>query len=197
MRRLGRVLLRIIAGSIVLAAMLALAAVLVFRSGWFHEKVHERMVREIEQATGARVDIGNFSFDWRRLDATVGPLVLHGKESPNEPPFVSAESVHVGLRVISMMERKVDLSSLRIDQPHVRIVFYPDGSNNIPDPATHHPETTWSQDLVHLAVGRYEVNNGIFEYDDRQIPLNLRGEDLRLRMHLDKPGRYLGELDSD
>ena len=25
-----------------------------------------------------------------------------------------------------------------------------------PDPAVHHPGTTWAEDLVHLAVGRYE-----------------------------------------
>jgi len=46
-----------------------------------------------------------------------------------------------------------------------------------------HPETTWAQDLVHLAVGRYEVIDGMFEDDDRQIPLDLRGEDLRVRMN--------------
>jgi len=197
MRRLGRVLLRLAAALVVLMAMLALTAVLVFRSGWFYEQVHRRMVMEIEKATGGVVEIGNFAFDWRRLEATAGPVVLHGKESAGEPPFVRVASVTVGLRIVSMMERKVDLSYLRIEQPQVRIVFYADGSNNIPDPAVHHPETTWAEDLVHLAVRRYEVTNGLFEYDDRQIPLNLRGEDLRVRMRLDAPGRYLGEVESN
>jgi translocation and assembly module TamB len=201
MRRLGRVLLRIIATLVLLAGVCALTGILVFRSGWFYELVHRRMVMEIEKATGGRVEIGNFAFDWKRLEATVGPVVLHGKESANEPPFVRVASITAGLRIVSMMERKVDLSSLRIEQPDVRIVFYPDGSNNIPDPAVRHPETTWAEDLVHLAVRRYEVINGIFEYDDREIPLNLRGEDLRVRMSYEgvgtNPGRYLGELESN
>jgi translocation and assembly module TamB len=197
-RRFGRILLRITAALIVLAAICALTAYLVFRSGWFYEQVHDRMVMEIEKATGGRVEIGNFAFNWKRLEATVGPVILHGKESPSEPPFVQVASITAGLRIISMMERKVDLASLRVEQPRVRIVFYPDGSNNIPDPEVHHPETTWAEDLVHLAVGRYEVSNGLFEYDDREIPLNLRGEDLRVHMTYETgASRYRGDLQSN
>jgi translocation and assembly module TamB len=192
------VLLRILAVLVLLAAVCALTGVLVFRSGWFYEQVHRRMVMEIEKATGGKVDIGNFAFDWKRMEITVGPVVLHGKESASEPPLVRVASATVGLRIISMMERKVDLTSLRIEQPRVRIVFYPDGTNNIPDPAVRHPETTWAQDLVHLAVGRYEVIDGVFEDDDRQIPLNFRGEDLQVHMSYETRGaRYRGELESN
>ena len=197
MRKFGRVLLRFAAALVLLAAVCALTGVLVFRSGWFYELVHRRMVMEIEKATGGRFEAGDFRFDWKRLEVTVGPVVLHGRESPSEPPFVRVASITAGLRIVSMMERKVDLASLRIEQPQVRIVFYTDGSNNIPDPEVHRPETTWAQDLVHLAVGRYEVVNGVFEYDDRQIPLNLRGEDLLVRMRLEPGGRYRGELESN
>jgi translocation and assembly module TamB len=197
MRKFGRILLRISAALVLLAAVCALAAVLVFRSGWFYELVHHRVVAEIEKATGARVEIGNYSFDWKRLEVRVGPVILHGKESAGELPYVSVASVTAGLRIISMMERKVDLASLHIEQPQVRIVFYPDGSNNIPDPVVRHPETTWAEDLVHLAVGRYEVVNGMFEDDDRQIPLNLRGEDLRVRLTREKAGLYRGVLESN
>ena len=199
MRKFGRVLLRILAVVVLLTAVCALTGILIFRSGWFYEQVHRRMVMEIEKATGARVEIGNFAFDWKRLQVTVGPVVLHGKESAAEAPFVRVASVTAGLRIISMMERKVDLESLRIEQPHVYIAFYPDGSNNVPDPAVRHPETTWAEDLVHLAVGRAtQVIDGVFEDDDRQIPLNLRGEDLRVRMRYEMPGaRYRGELDTN
>jgi translocation and assembly module TamB len=196
-RKLGRVLLRITAALVLLTAVLTLTAVLVFRSGWFYELVHRRAVMEIEKATGGRVEIGNYTFDWRRLEIKVGPVVLHGKESAGEPPFVRVASATAGLRVISMMERKVDLSYLKIEQPQVRIVFYADGTNNIPDPAVRHPETTWAEDLVHLAVRRYEVVNGMFEDDDRQIPLNFRGEDLMVHMRLESPGRYRGEVESN
>jgi len=46
-------------------------------------------------------------------------------------------------------------------------------------------------------VGRYEVVNGVFEYDDRQIPLNLRARIWLVRMRLEPGGRYRGELESN
>ena len=197
MRKFGRVLLRLFAALLLLAAIGVLTAVLVFRSGWFYELVHQRAVTEIEKATGGRVELGNFAFDWKRLEITIGPFVLHGKESANEPPLVRIASITARLRILSMVERRVDLASLRIDHPDVRIAFYPDGSNNVPEPAVPNP-STWAEDVVHLAVGRYEVLDGIFEYDDRNIPLNLRGEDLRVRMRYETlTARYLGELESN
>jgi len=83
-RKFGRVLLRIVAALVLLAAACAVTGVLVFRSGWFYEQVHRRMVVEIEKATGGRVEIENFAFDWKRLEIKVGPVVLHGTESASE-----------------------------------------------------------------------------------------------------------------
>jgi len=199
MRKLGRVLLRIIAATIVLTLAAALAALLVVRSGWFHELVHRRTIAEIEKATGGRLEAGNFSFNANRLEIAVGPLVLHGREAASEPPFIRIASVRARLRIISMLERKIDLAELDIAEPQVRIVFYTDGSNNIPQPAVPRPEFNWADDLVHLAVRHYSVDNGLFEYDNRQIPLNLRGEDLVVRMSY-QPGAnpfYRGELQTN
>ncbi|HVO97779.1 MAG TPA: translocation/assembly module TamB domain-containing protein [Bryobacteraceae bacterium] len=199
MRKLGRILLRILAALALLAAVCALGTVLVFRSGWFHELVHRRLIAEIEKATGGRVEVGNFSFNANRLEVNVSPLVLHGKESAAEPPFVRIASLTARLRIISMVERKIDLSELHIVQPQVRIVFYPDGSTNLPEPAVR-PTSLWSEHLVHLAVRRYEVTNGLFEYDGQDIPLNIRGEHLLVRMAYE-PSRtnpfYRGEFESN
>jgi translocation and assembly module TamB len=102
----------------------------------------------------------------------------------------------VTLRIISLLERKIDLSSVRVEQPFVRIAFYPDGSNNLPSPRLRQTRV-WSEDLVNLAVRRYEVVNGIFEDDDRKIPLNLRGEDLRIVMTYEaRRHRYQGQVAS-
>ena len=188
--------LRAVVAIAILLAAAALSLVMVLRSGWFQERVRARVIAEIENATGGRVEIGEFHFDWERLTATIGPLVLHGTEPPGEPPLLSVRSVTVGLRVISLLERKVDLSYLRVDQPYVRIAFYPGGTNNLPSPRAHTPGL-WSEDLINLAVRRYEVVNGIFEDDDREIPLDLRGEDLSLVMNYDVGRvRYAGQLSS-
>ena len=112
MTRWRRVVLSLAAVLAILLVVTAITAVLAVRSGWFRERVRERIVREIETATGGRAELGSFSFEWEHLVATVSPLVLHGTEPAGEPPLLRVESVTVGLHVISALERKVDLASL-------------------------------------------------------------------------------------
>ncbi len=192
MRKFGRVMLRAGVALAIVAAACAIAGMLVVRSGWFRERVRERIIAEIDKSTGGRAEVGSFTFDWARLTASVSPVVIHGKERAGEQPLLSIRSATVGLRVISMIERKFDLAYLRLDQPVARIVFYPDGSTNL---LIH--QGNWAQELLNLAVRRYEVNDGLIEYDNRKIPLNLRGENLRAVMTYDARGlRYRGELGS-
>ena len=197
MRPGRKFILRTLAALVVLILAAALAALLIFQSGWFREKVRERIITEVEQKTGGRVELGQFDFDATHLLAHVSPFILHGKEGPGEPPLMRIASATIGLRVISALERKVDLSSLSVQQPLVRIVFYPDGSNNLPDPPRP-TETSWADDILNVAIRHWDVTDGLFELDDRTIPLNLRGEDMVARMNYDiKSSWYTGELRSD
>ncbi len=194
--RFSRIVLRISLASAIVLAAASLASIFVLRSGWFEQKLRARLIAEIQKSSGARVELGAFRFDWEHLTATVAPLAIHGAEPSGEAPLFRADSVTLGLRVISMMERKIDLAFLRIDRPAVRIVFLPDGSNNLPSPRDPSP---WTEDLLNLAVRRYEIDNGTLEYDGRAVPLNLRGERLRMVMTYDRRGpaaekSYRGEF---
>ena len=196
MTRLRRVVLSSVAVLAILLVATAITALLVVRSGWFRERVRERIVREIETATGGRAELGDFSFDWEHLVATVSPLVLHGTEPAGEPPLLRVQSVTIGLHVISALERKVDLDSLRVDQPEIHVVIYPDGTDNLPSPKKHSPGT-WANDVVNIAIRRYEVNHGLVEVGVRAAALDFRGEDFALRANYDPRGsHYLGEFAS-
>src|SRR3954447_9699438 len=107
MTRFRKVALGSLAVIAILLVASAISGLLVVRSGWFRERIRERIVSEIENATGGRAELGNFSFDWERLTATVSPFVLHGTEPAGESPLLRVQSVVVGLRVISALERKV------------------------------------------------------------------------------------------
>src|SRR5215470_3033315 len=117
MRIVGRILLRVLAAVAVIVIACAIAGLLVVRSGWFRERVRERVINEIETATGGRVEIGIFRFNAKSLEATISPLVLHGAEPAGDQPLLRVQSIAIGLRVISALERKVDLSYLRLEQP--------------------------------------------------------------------------------
>jgi translocation and assembly module TamB len=60
--------------------VVAIAAVLVLQSDWFHQKIRAAIVAEVERATGGRVEIGPLYFSWRNLRAEVRNFVLHGTE---------------------------------------------------------------------------------------------------------------------
>jgi translocation and assembly module TamB len=187
----------VLAALAVIFVIAILAAFVVVQSGWFHEYVRGRIVTEIERATGGRVELGRFSFRGATLTAEVSPLVLHGKEAPGEPPLLSVELVALRVHVISVLEHKVDLAALRLRKPQVRIVTYPDGSTNLPSPREHADSRTWAEQLIDLAVRQYEISDGLVEYDDRKIPLNLRGEGLEVRMNYDEQApSYRVELNS-
>src|ERR1700690_706567 len=150
MTRTRHLVKQCLVASALLVFICALAGLLIVRSGWVREQVRQRIIAEVENATGGRVEVGNFSFKWETLVATVSPFILHGTEEPSDPPLLRVESVSLGLRLISMLERKVDLASLRVDQPRLRVVIYDDGSDNLPTPKGVRNGKDWAQNLVDL-----------------------------------------------
>ncbi len=197
MRLFGKILLRAMAAIAMLAVLAALAAFVVVQSGWFHEYVRKQIVAGIEDATGGRAELGRFSFRGSTLTAQISPLVLHGMEGPGEPPLLSIESVSLSLRILSFAERKIDLSSIHVEKPRVRLVIYSDGSDNLPTPRPHPGSKVWAEDMLTLAVRQYDVSDGLVEFDERRIPLNLHGESLALKMVYDpKTVTYRGEVGS-
>jgi translocation and assembly module TamB len=184
MRKLGRILLHLLtrgcAALAVLLVITALAGLVVVQSGWFHEYVRQQIVANIERATGGRVELGRFSFRGSTLTARISQLVLHGKEAAGEPPLLRVESLALSLRILSFAEHKIDLASIQVDKPQVRIVIYPDGSNNFPG-----PQHNWPEELLNMKIGRYQFTDGVLELDERSIPLNLMGEGLALKLTYD------------
>ena len=100
-----------------LAIALLVAGVFVLRSEWFKNKIRERIVSVTERATGGRVEIGSFSYNWRDLTAEVAPFVLHGTEPASAPPLFHADKIKIRLRIISLLEKKVDIASLGARSP--------------------------------------------------------------------------------
>jgi translocation and assembly module TamB len=186
-----------IGGFVALLLLLGLAAVLIFPSSWFREKVRDRMITEIERASGGKTEIGAFRFDWKNLTAEVAPFVLHGTESASERPLFRAESVKVGLKIVSMMKHDIDIASVVVDQPQINILVDAEGKTNFPEPKVKRSPSGKSpvERLVDLAVAQIDLKNGWLRYGDRRIPISVEGENLRA--HLDYNRRdpsYRGAL---
>ncbi len=121
-------------------AALGIAAVFTIRSDWFREQVRLKLIREISMATGARVEIGSFVYNWRNLEVEIKGLVLHGREQPPEQPFFLARRIFLTLGPATILERRLDLRQLRIEQPELHVYVAADGTTK-PTPPRHADST--------------------------------------------------------
>src|SRR5665213_3832126 len=197
MKKLRRIVLWTLGVLATLLLLATIAGVLIVRSDRFHQYVQRRIVEEAERATGGRVELAGYSLDWHNLTAQVQGLVIHGKESPAEPPLLQVGSATLGLRIVSVLETKIDLASLRVERPQVYLVIYADGSTNFPGPPARSGKP-WTEELLNLKIGAYEINDGLVEYDGHRIPLHLKGEHLRARMTYEaQTPSYRGDVSTD
>src|SRR5438445_483844 len=171
----------IISGAVFgLIFVLAVTAVFVLRSAWFREQVRERMVVEAEKATGGRVEIGSFDWDWNTMTARVNGFVIHGTEPARSPPLLRVRSITVVLKIVSMLKRMVDVQSIAVDQPQAHLIIAPDGTTNVPEPkAPRATKKTPAETILDLAVGRFTVLSGAIEVNSQRMPWSAAGENLR------------------
>lgn len=187
-----------LAGVAALLLIALLAAGLVLRTVWFKNQVRDRLVSVAATATGGRVDIGEFDYNWSNLTVEVAPFVIHGKESPQEAPFFRAERIRIGLRIISMLERQVDLISVIVEKPQVSVTVNPDGSTNVPEPKDQRRwEQNFAERILDLKVQHFEFHDGFAEYNSQRIPLDVHGDRLRASVTYQPAGpRYVGDISS-
>lgn len=178
-----------------LTVLLALMAVLVARSGWLREHVRQRLVTEVERATGGRAEIGSFDFDWRSLTVRVNDLVIHGTEPSAAPPLLRVASVTAVLKIVSFLERLTDIQSVDIKRPQVYLIVRSDGTTNVPQPKTPASGKPAVETLLNLAIGRFSVQDGSFDGNSSKNPWSASGRNLRAQFLYDRrAGGYHGDL---
>jgi len=196
MSRRGRRILIAAASLAAVALVLALGAIAILRSDWFRGKVRDRIVAEVQKATGGRVEIEAFRFDWKQLRAEVDGFVLHGSEPADGPPLARADAIVVGIKIVSLVKRSVDLQYLDVRRPQVYVILYPDGHTNLPAPKVRRAGKGTVETILDLAIGRLGLQDGSFEVSGRgKTPFDAQGRNLRAQFNYDKAGpRYRGQL---
>jgi translocation and assembly module TamB len=186
------------AGSVLLVALCVAAVIYIVRKGLIDPWIERQVIEQIEQRTGTRVELGGFQLNLWGLQAELDNLTLHGLEASVEPPLFHADRVTVGLHIVSFFERKVSLDQLIVAAPKVYLRFDANGRSNVPSPRVNPKAKPWRETLFDLTIGRLELNNGSATYNDRRVPLDVRGQNLAFRMEYDRPASgddtYVGSL---
>ncbi|MBV9760115.1 MAG: translocation/assembly module TamB domain-containing protein [Acidobacteriaceae bacterium] len=163
------------------AGVLFIAAGLyTLQTDWFRQKVGEKIVSAAEQATGGRVELGSFAYDWRTLDVRFSGFIVHGSEPAGAPPLFESPSIRVGLRIVSLLKRSVDIRFLEIDRPRICLIVHSDGTTNFPRGAPGRTASDLVNQLFSLKVDRFEIKDGSAKIDAREFPVTASGDNLRL-----------------
>src|SRR5580700_3560245 len=172
--------------------VLALGSVIyLLQSHWLYNHVRTWLITKVETATGGRVEISAFRLDWKLLRAEVDDFTLHGTEPPGKPPLFHATSVAVGLKIVSLFRRDIDIQYLDVAAPQIDLIVGPDGRTNFPQPKTPASgKEDASQTILKLAINRFTLWNGEFEVNSQQkAPFELRGQNLNANLLYEAPPR--------
>jgi len=195
-RRLRRFFLRhvplAIAGILILLVLATTGIYLVMSSAWFEGRVSQRLITELQQATGGRVQIATFHWNLLQLEAEADGLVIHGRETQGETPLMQIERLRAGVSLLEFWSRSVRLRDLDIASPVFHLIVYEDGSTNLPKPSRpvspkQHPiDTLFDLKADHLSVEQgyieFESRASSFDAQHRNAPLNLQAEDVSIQL---------------
>jgi len=151
----------------------------ILKSTWLREAIRTKIISEIQESTGARVELGDFQYDWRTFTADFGRLVVHGTESNRQPPLLRIEKGRLTLRIVSLVTRDVRIASLTVERPEIHLLVRADGTTNIPAPRFG-ARANVTKTLLDLKVRRFALSNGVVVAEERRIPFQLRGEEIQL-----------------
>lgn len=190
---------RLVAAALIFITVAVLLVFTLLKSGFAEKWVRREIVSRIEQGTGARVEMGAFHLNVWQLKLEIDNLTVHGLESADMPSLFHADRVNVGVRIISLLGRKVALDELIIERPEVAVEIGQDGRSNVPTPRARSTTRPWRQTLFNLRVRHLELKDGTVSYNNRRAPLKVAGGNLDFVLHYDAPATgpdsYAGNLE--
>lgn len=191
-------------GGAAAAVLLVIAGLAIYASTpYFARSVRARIVSELADATGGRVEIQAFHWSLLHLSAQVDGLTIHGLEADGEAPYLHVGRVYVRARFLTLFIPRIGLSALEVDRPAFHLIIYPDGSTNQPRPRVRPKgNTDVLNTIFRLKVKRAEVRNGVALINQRAIPFDLSASNVavvfayRPSAHGTSGGRYLGHMEA-
>ncbi len=176
----------------VLLVLAATGVYLLMSTARFEGMVRQRLIAELERATGGRVEIASFHWQLLQLEAEADGLVIHGRELPSEPPLGKIDHLQARVSLLGLWSPSVRLRALDIVHPVLHVVLYADGTTNLPKqsnskkPGQRPIDTLFDLKAGHLSMvqGVIDVDNRAtnFDFQNRMAPLDFQANDVSLRL---------------
>jgi len=137
-----------------LLAALAGTAYLVAHTEAFNRFALAKVIEKAETATGAPVSIKRMDIHWRKLGVDFYDFAINGTAGATAPPLFRANHLGIGLKIVSVLKRKIDLSDIVLDEPVVDLQIDAHGATNIPKSPSPAALSNPVDTAFNMAIGR-------------------------------------------
>src|ERR1051326_6709717 len=115
-------------------AVIAIGALIYLNSDSFRETVRQKVIAELRQMTGGKVELESFTWNLSTLHFEGRNVTIHGREEAGEVPYAHADRIGVDVKIVSFFTRKISLENVAMDHFVFHLMVYPDGTTNQPSP---------------------------------------------------------------
>ena len=175
---------------VAIVVLLPVLALTIFIATFDADRYRPLITQKIAEATGLPVDIGRLSLGWRNgLALELGGVVLYSDTERRLPPGLKVQSASVLVRLLPLLQKDVEVGSIRVTRPQLMLEKHPDGSLwlgglNLSKPAAPSREDKAAAGALALSIDSIVVSDGEVNYVDRSAaqPLVLEVRDLDVRV---------------
>lgn len=188
-----KIILWSIAGLFVLLIALVVTAVLlVDYNSAIRQRILARVESSVQESTGARLQVRDFNLHLRDLSLDLWGITVHGSEADSNTPLLTTDHMNVGLKILSVLQRKWRVQDVIIDHPVVHVFVNKAGENNLPRPQQKSSSNT---NLFDLAIQKFVLDKGEVYYNDKKSVMDAELHDFNVNAGFDNSqSRYSGDL---
>ncbi|UWZ83487.1 translocation/assembly module TamB domain-containing protein [Occallatibacter riparius] len=191
--RLRKVFAWISGITFLLTILIAVIVAVLLHSQKFHRYIITKVQSAAADSLGTRLDLQNFALSFNPLGLDIYGVTLHGAAPYPNIPVLQLQHAHVGVRIVSFLQRKWYLSDVQLDHPVVEVFVDKHGVSNIPKPKPSNSKsntTIWDLGIRHTVLDKGEIY-----YNAQATPLSANLYNLDLRAAFDASRTvYSGEL---
>lgn len=168
--RWARILSWIAGFSFLFTVLSTIAVVVLLNSRKFHEYVLSKAQSIASENLGARVQLQNYALNFSNLSLDVYGVTVHGANPYPDPPLLQLQHAEVGVRIVSLLQKKWYLSDVRLDHPVVQIFIDKNGVSNIPKPKSSNKKS--NTNLFDLGIRHAILDQGEIYYNAQKSALS-------------------------
>jgi AsmA protein len=169
--RIGRWILGIVAGLVLLAVLTVLAVTLFVDPNRFRGQIESAVARATGQPFKIAGDLEISWYPWLAL--RMGPAQFGKAIGSKEPPIVEWEAARVGAKLIPLTQGELIIDRVRLEGPRFHLVRRADGRSNWDDviasiKARSRAPSAGPDTVPGPTIAGFEVRDGTLEYIDER-----------------------------